>query len=283
MGKRNQESLSGRGAQGLSFFKMLLIDLIVIPPILYGAEFFLRSPGIPLGSKLLLCLMTATGTKIVFRIIERLRGKGDARPASYHHSGGIWMTNVGFAATLLIILIGGAALNTGTNLLYLMLSTLLSFWSISGAMSWVNMRGLEVARRLPSEVHANTPAEIGYDLRNKKRRLASYGLTLMDNAAGLEPERPSVNFLAILPGRKDRIPARVKFLRRGWAEFSAIHVISSFPFGFLEYSRRKPLPARILVYPELVPVERMLSRRAIELGMEDSPVKGHGSNLYSIR
>src|SRR5205814_1487844 len=36
-------------------------------------------------------------------------------------------------------------------------------------------------------------------------------------------------------------------------------------------------------YPKLIPVPSLLQRHATELGLIDSPVRGSGANLYSIR
>ena len=54
--------------------------------------------------------------------------------------------------------VGFAAVNTGNNLLYLVLGLLLSLVILSGVLSEIALRGLEFRRRLPRRAYAGTPA-----------------------------------------------------------------------------------------------------------------------------
>src|SRR3954447_20727235 len=64
--------------------------------------------------------------------------------------------------------VGFAAINTGNNLLYLLLGMMLSLIVASGILSEVSLRGLEVTRRPPSRLHAGRPFLMGIALRNAK-------------------------------------------------------------------------------------------------------------------
>ena len=61
-------------------------------------------------------------------------------------------TRAGWVFFLLLFGVGFAALNTGNNLLYLVLSFLLAFLTLSGVLSESALRGIEVRRRLPGEL-----------------------------------------------------------------------------------------------------------------------------------
>ena len=81
------------------------------------------------------------------------------------------------------IAIGLAAINTGNNLLYVLLGWLLSTIIASGAMSDMSLRGLRILRKPPPRVFANRPflMEISVDniKRGNKRR----------NGAVTDPDR----------------------------------------------------------------------------------------------
>ena len=74
--------------------------------------------------------------------------------------------------------LGFAAINTGNNLLYLLLSMLLGTIVVSGVLSEQCLRRLRLHRAAPREIFAGTPAAVGCLLHNGKRVLASYSLTV---------------------------------------------------------------------------------------------------------
>src|SRR5512134_2899841 len=74
--------------------------------------------------------------------------------------------------------LGVAAVNTGNNLAYLLCSLLLALIIVSGMLSDLTVRGLQVTAVLPDAIHATQPALITIALANRKRRLASYSVAL---------------------------------------------------------------------------------------------------------
>ena len=69
------------------------------------------------------------------------------------------------AATLLL---GVAAVNTGNNLLFLVVSAMLGFMAVSGLLGWMNIRGLSVSVRLPDEVYAGVQTLVSIRIQNGK-------------------------------------------------------------------------------------------------------------------
>ena len=63
-------------------------------------------------------------------------------------------TRAGWIFFALTFGVGFAALNTGNNLLYLVLSLMLAFLVLSGVFSESTLRGIRVRRRLPREFFA---------------------------------------------------------------------------------------------------------------------------------
>ena len=70
-------------------------------------------------------------------------------------------TRAGWCFFALVMGVGFAALNTGNNLLYLVLSLMLSFLILSGAFSESALRGVCVTRRVPRDLFANTFRALG--------------------------------------------------------------------------------------------------------------------------
>src|SRR3954467_3879925 len=82
--------------------------------------------------------------------------------------------------------VGFAAINTGNNLLYLLLGMMLSLIIASGVLSELSLRDLEVTRQPPANLHARRPFLMGIGLKNHKRRLPSFSIEVED----LVGERP---------------------------------------------------------------------------------------------
>ena len=78
-------------------------------------------------------------------------------------------TREGKIIVILSVGVGFAAINTGNNLLYLLLGWLLSFIVASGVLSEGTMRGLTVTRRPPPRVHAGQPFLMEISVANGAR------------------------------------------------------------------------------------------------------------------
>src|SRR5690606_34235039 len=64
------------------------------------------------------------------------------------------------------LVIGVAAINTGNNLLFLLLGLMLAGVVLSGVLSESVLRGLEVERFLPMEAQAGQPCLVGLTVHN---------------------------------------------------------------------------------------------------------------------
>lgn len=140
--------------------------------------------------------------------------------------------------------VGLAAVNTGNNLLYLLLGAMLGFVAASGWVSEQMLRRLTVRRRLPPSATAGRPARFAYEVTNGKRRLSSWALTVG------EVGRTAEGFLAAVPAGETRM-ARVeeRFERRGVHALEGIVVQTTFPFGFFRKGRILEVPGALVVRP----------------------------------
>src|SRR5882724_6669600 len=83
------------------------------------------------------------------------------------------VTRVGIVYMVGVVLIAIAALNTGNNLLYIIVATLLGAILVSGIASAIVLRPLELDVRLPEHVFAGQPVAGKALLRNPRRWLPS--------------------------------------------------------------------------------------------------------------
>src|SRR5690606_29386851 len=72
--------------------------------------------------------------------------------------------------------VGFAAINTGNNLLYLLLGMLLSLIIVSGVLSELSLRRLTVSRKLPPRAQVGRPHLVEIEVFNHKRRSPSYAI-----------------------------------------------------------------------------------------------------------
>lgn len=149
---------------------------------------------------------------------------------------------------LLTLGVGLAAVNTGNNLLYLLLGLLLSLLLVSSAISETTLAGLRVERRLPRRAFAGRPFFVELIVHNDKRRRPAWALEMEDVAA----DGPAPHHAFVV-----RVDARARVVagyhrvaaRRGWLAFHAVRVRTRFPFGLVQKERVVECPDRLLVYP----------------------------------
>jgi uncharacterized protein (DUF58 family) len=97
------------------------------------------------------------------------------------------VTRVGIIYVAVVVLIGVAALNTGNNLLYIVVAALLAAILVSGVASALVLRDLELDVRLPEHVFAGRPVPARLLLRNRRRWLPSFSISVVS----LARERPA--------------------------------------------------------------------------------------------
>jgi uncharacterized protein (DUF58 family) len=89
------------------------------------------------------------------------------------------VTKAGVVYVLVTLVIGIAALNTGNNLLYIVVAALLAAILVSGVVSALVLRGLELQVRLPEHVFAGRPVVGRIALRNSRRFLPSFSIRVV--------------------------------------------------------------------------------------------------------
>ncbi len=89
------------------------------------------------------------------------------------------VTREGLIYLALALAIGVAALNTGNNLLFIIVSAMLAAIVVSGAASAMVLRALELDLPLPEHVFAGSPSSARIVVRNKRRFLPSFSVSVV--------------------------------------------------------------------------------------------------------
>jgi uncharacterized protein (DUF58 family) len=153
----------------------------------------------------------------------------------------------------LTIGIGFAAINTGNNLLYLVLGMMLAFIIGSGVLSEISLNALEVERRIPDRLYTGRPFLMGINLRNAKQRFPSFSIEVEDLQAGRSLDKKCY-FLKVPAGRTQRTSYRHTFASRGLYSFTGFTVSTKFPFALFRKSRLAVCDDEVVVYPAVYPL-----------------------------
>ena len=196
-----------------------------------------------------------------------------------------------------IFVLSIAALNTGNNLLFLILAAMLASILVSGVVSRVALDNLELDVLLPDHVFARQPALARIRLANRKRLLPSFSVTV----TGVETSRrwlrrirspdttednllgAGVYFPYLGGGQVVTQSLEVRFPYRGSYRQEHFAIATRFPFGFLEKVLKVPVRRDLLVYPAVEPTEEFYEILPLLSGEIESYVRGGGHDLYSIR
>ncbi len=195
------------------------------------------------------------------------------------------LTREGFVYLGLVFVIVLAALNTGNNLLFMILAAMLAGILISGVLSRAVLTGLELRLELPEHIFAGQPVGASVELRNRKQTLPSFSLRVVGeaNGAGGQILAQPVYFPYIPRRQSARQHIDLTFPRRGRYRQDAFGVRTRFPFGFLEKTRRIETAHEIVVYPRVEPTEEFYEALPLISGEMESYYRGRGHDLYSIR
>jgi uncharacterized protein (DUF58 family) len=100
------------------------------------------------------------------------------------------VTRVGIIYVVVVLLIGVAALNTGNNLLYIVVAALLAAILVSGVVSATNLRDLELDVRLPEHIFAGKPMLGRILVRNPRRWLPAFSIKVLS----LRKQKPGAHW-----------------------------------------------------------------------------------------
>jgi uncharacterized protein (DUF58 family) len=156
----------------------------------------------------------------------------------------IHFTTGGLTFTAGAFAVGFAAVNTGNNLLHLLLGAMLGVIAVSGWFSERMIRDLTVEREVPRGVSVGEELRITYRVTSERSRMPTLALELSEE--GL----PDKAFLAkLLPGTSASTRSTNRFIRRGIYPLGTLTLSTGFPFGLFQKERDLWVPAELVVWP----------------------------------
>ena len=267
-------------------------------------------------SSLALVISVAVGIGTVPYLARRLAAKRVREALDFE------VTRAGALYVVVVLVVGVAALNTGNNLLYIIVSAMLAAIAVSGAASAVCLRGLRLDLKVPEHIFAGVETAGTLVVRNPRRWLPSFSITAspaeilkakkswhwVKTTFPVPPWRPPDRQWLQLPDRKLRrvavessgvfhqsayfpflppkmaLTAEVKLNFRKRGRYQEKFTLSTrFPFAFLVKSRRAALAREVLIYPELTNTEEIVELLPILSGKIEAYLKGRSADLYRIR
>jgi uncharacterized protein (DUF58 family) len=187
------------------------------------------------------------------RIFRNSRDNGGLSRGKFFFKGGyhFGLTTPGWFFFLLLTLIMGAAITSGHNLLYLSVCLFFGAFITMGNAAVMNLRGLDVTRKEPEFVFADTPQPVQVRVKNRRRIMDSFSLEIQEIPSRNDKPAGRVFFSLVEKGKEAERHYDLVLPRRGWHELTGLEIITRFPFGFWERSRSISIPCRLLVFPKL--------------------------------
>src|SRR5580765_7569711 len=232
------------------------------------------------------------------------------------------LTREGMAYIGVLLVISIAAVNTGNNLLFIVVGAMLAAIFVSGIASAAVLRRLELDVIVPKNAFATKPVQVRVNLTNPRLWMPAFSVKVFSpedkkkTRRGWEwaktefafPRRQSwlrlpdytlrrkapppwqsriltkpVYFTFIAPRSTAGTELELAFSRRGHYTQQGFSVATRFPFSFLIKSRKVTLERDLLVYPALLEQDDFLDVLPMITGEFVSFMRGRGTELYRIR
>ena len=233
------------------------------------------------------------------------------------------LTREGIVYILSVLVIAIAALNTGNNLLFIIVAAMLAALLVSGLASSIVLFGLNLKVTLPENVFAGRPCLGTITVRNDGR-LPSFSVSVVPQKPaqrrhwrwqrtelGIPPFRPASRqwfrvpdlqlrpvppvqppdpiitrpayFPYLHPRHSESLPVELKFPRRGRYAQSGLGLATRFPFSFLTKTRVVPFERELIVLPAVEETDEYLGILPALRGEFEAFIAGRGYDLYRLR
>jgi len=226
----------------------------------------------------IISLLLALG--VGFRFVPRL-----AKDVNWHWIPGLsryTLTRDGWIFLSVVAIVVLAAINTSNNLLYMVLSVLLSVMLLSGFLLELNFKFLETDIMLPPRCIAGDAFSFSVRIRNRRRVFPMISMRV-EPAAGSPLNFESFYFAGINPLSHAKHTSESVLARRGRYTVREVQGASRFPFGLLSKKHRCEVNGEIVCYPAIVPRDRLNISALDEQGTIQRPERGSGYELHTIR
>ncbi len=258
--------------------------------------------GTAVVGSLALALAGYVGVTWVPRLARRTSIEWLRATVDYH------LTREGAVYIGIIFILSIAALNTGNNMLFLIVAAMLAAILVSGIVSRIVITRVAIEVLLPDHVFARLPVLARVRLENRKQVLPTFSVRVgspqeedpprkkrrwwwrgraESPAAAPSPVSPILGagiYFPYVRARKDVTQIlEIRFPRRGVYRDENFALSTGFPFGFLEKIKKVPAAQEMVVYPSVEPTEEFYEILPLLSGEIESHYRGRGHDLYSIR
>jgi uncharacterized protein (DUF58 family) len=197
------------------------------------------------------------------------------------------LTRDGIIYLIAVFVLILAAVNTGNNLLFLILACLLGGILISGVLSRAVLSGIELKFEMPEHIFAEQPILAEIELRNEKQAWPSFSLLVVGQTKRKKTPAEILTRPVFFPYISHMSAARQKvelrFPRRGVYRQDAFGIRTRFPFGFFEKTREVDSDIEMVVYPRVEPTDQFYEVLPLLSGEMASHFRGRGHELHSLR
>ena len=179
---------------------------------------------------------------------------------------------------ILTLLLGVAAVNTGNNLIYLIVAALLSFLAVSGFFGRHNLKSLRGAYRIPDEIYAGNQFPLLLYLHNDRKRYPAFLLNIFSDDKKI--------FFPFIPPR-GALSAIVswRYDKRGVQQLPEAYLASPYPFHFFIRYKYINDATQVIVFPQPRPGEfwKEAKTRGKVQGEDYTLSKGSEGEIISVR
>jgi uncharacterized protein (DUF58 family) len=193
------------------------------------------------------------------------------------------VTREGGGFIFLLFGVGIGAINTGNNLLYLVLAMCCSFIAVSGVLSEQTLKDVSVQVSLPKVMYPEDPYPLHLKITNEKKTIPSYSLYVefpKDPMGRYRIEQAAYTFQIPSQSSVDK-SLMIVGLKRGPVHLETVHLKTSFPFGFFVKIKTLPIAVETLILPI---IKNVALPSPSEYSEEGEGIIGlSGDDLHSIR
>ncbi|MBI5546692.1 MAG: DUF58 domain-containing protein [Deltaproteobacteria bacterium] len=212
---------------------------------------------------------------------QRTGQRGESGAPAWRRRKRLRFTREGWYYVAFTLGVGVAALNTGNNLLFLVLGLQLTVIVASGVLSEGALEGLSVRRRLPRDPAAGDLFRVSYEVTSAKRFWPTPALSLSERRGPFAGARAAV----LLVGPRETASASLvtRSARRGHFELGEVAVSTRFPFGFFEKWLPLDAPDELWVLPARASAPERRVRGGHREGERPEGRSGMGAEFLGLR
>ena len=189
------------------------------------------------------------------------------------------------------MLLGFAAINSGSNLLHLLFGAAMTLIVVSGVLSERMLARASCRISSIDAVHARTEAAVRMQLHNasRGRYLLAIAIEQDEEFAAATPDsegnRLTPSFaVAVAPEGNVSVASRLWMPTRGRHQLPALVVATSYPFGLFIKRRRLATPQNVVVYPKIHDVAPSSHSPSGGGEVDDAPGRaGRAGEFHALR